>query len=273
MLNNDLIEKLIIVASIIVVYLILCKILKITSEKAMEKTHNIATSFNFRMAQTILSIIMVIAIMLQFEATKEIYSSILTNISLIVVVLGFIVQESLTNILSGIMISKSKPFDIGQRVVIEEKNITGTIEEITLQHTVIKKANNATVIIPNSIMNTAIIENSAYNGENAIANFLDISVSYESDIDKAIKIITEIVISHPSFLKDKTCSTLVRNLGASGYDVRAIVWTSTVAENFQTCSDLRVAIKKAFDENNIIIPYNRVEVSEFCQPEKANIIY
>lgn len=273
MLNETFAQKLIIVALILVVYLILCKILKLTSQKAIEKTNNITTSFNFKMAQTVLSVVTVVVIMLQFETTKEIYSSILTNISLVVVVLGFIVQESLTNILSGIMISKSKPFDIGQRVVIEEKNITGTIEAITLQHTVIKKANNATVIIPNSIMNTAVIENSAYNGENAIANFLDISVSYESDIDKAINIITNIVTTHPSFLKDKTCNTLVRNLGVNGYDVRAIVWTSTVAENFQTCSDLRISIKKAFDENNIVIPYNRIETSEFCQPEKSNIIY
>jgi small-conductance mechanosensitive channel len=65
-------------------------------------------------------------------------------------------------------------------------------------------------------------------------------------------------MEHPSFIKGKECNSLVRNLGASGYDVRAIVWTSTVSENFQACSDLRIKIKEEFDKNNIEIPYTTI---------------
>lgn len=260
MLENELFKKIIISIIIIIFYIAFYYVTKHFIKKAQSRTDKISVSFNFRLFRTLIAIVSVIIIMLQFDSTKQIYSSILTNISLLVVVIGFIAQESLKNIISGIMIAKSKPFNTGQRIVLEQYNITGTVVEITLQHTVIQKVNNTTVIVPNSIMGNTVVENSAYNGDNMIANFLDIQVAYESDVEKAIEIIKKIMMEHPFYVKEKTPVVLVRNLGTEGYDVRATVWTNSVSENFQACSDMRIQIKKRFDENNIEIPYNHMNL-------------
>ena len=260
MLQNELFKKIIISVIIIVFYGVFYYITKHFIKKAQSRTDKISVSFNFRLFRTLIAVIAIVVIMLQFDSTKQIYSSILTNMSLLVVVIGFIAQESLKNIISGIMIAKSKPFNTGQRVVLEQYNITGTVVEITLQHTVIQKVNNTTVIVPNSIMSNTIVENSAYQGDNMIANFLDIQVAYESDVEQAMNIIKEVMIKHPFYVKEKAPTVLVRNLGTEGYDVRATIWTNSVSENFQACSDMRIQIKKEFDKNNIEIPYNHMNL-------------
>lgn len=217
--------------------------------------------FTLQIGKVLVVVSLVIVCLVRFKVIEYLSGPLLASSSLLVAVLGFAAQQSLNNVLSGIMIAKSKPFDIGQRVVIEEKHITGTIVDITLRHTVIQKFNNATVIIPNSVMNMVVIENSSYN-ENKIANFLDILVSYESDIDKAIEIVRDVVTNHKLYLQNYDPCVLVRNLGMNGYNVRATVWTETISDNFQACSDIRVEVKRRFDEAGIEIPYGHIKVVE-----------
>lgn len=253
-------QKVLLVCLLLIGYLIFYFATKIIAKKIVKKTKKMSISFGFQVLRAVVFAIVAIYALTQFSATRDFYQSVLTNMSLIVVVLGFAAQETIRNVLSGVMIIQSKPFNIGQRITVVDKNITGTVTDITLRHTVIKTINNAIVIVPNSVMNSAVVENTMYQGDESIANFLDIQVAYESDIEKAIKIIKDVVKSHPKYINDKDVSVLVRALGVDGYDVRATVWTHTVAENFVACSEMRILIKRAFDEHNIEIPYGHVKL-------------
>ena len=53
---------------------------------------------------------------------------------------------------------------------------------------------------------------------------------------------------------------LVRNLANSGIDLRCYIWTKTIGENFEMCSELRRDIVKAFKDNKIEIPYPHIKV-------------
>lgn len=210
--------------------------------------------------QILIFVICVGYIFNQFEITQQIWSSVITNISLIVVVLGFAAQESIKNILSGYMVAGSKVFNIGQRITLVNENITGTVVDISSRHVKIRKPNNTIVIVPNSVINNAIIENSSYTDDGVIANYLDINVAYESDVDRAIKIIQEEISNHPLCLEDKEFTVLCRELGAESYIIRGMVWTANISDNFQACSDIRIAVKKRFDKEKIKIPYNHIEL-------------
>lgn len=195
-----------------------------------------------------------------FEETQKALSVILASSGLLVAVLGFAAQESLSNIINGLFISIFRPFEIGDRVTLTGKNITGLIEDITLRHTVIKTIMNTRLIIPNSIMNKEIIDNSHYNDLRS-ANLLDVWVSYESDIRLAMEIIKDLILNHPLVIDIRTDFTqpqvvvMVRELGDSGICLRSTVWTSTIDENFTACSDLRLQIKEEFQKRGIEIPY------------------
>ena len=237
----------------VIAYLAIHFIFKFITKIIRRKENNSFLPFGLQLLEGVIFVIIALMIMQRFEATKEIYSSILSNISLLVVVLGFIAQESIKNILSGIMITQFKPFKIGQRVTLKTQNITGTIDSITLRHTVIRKFDNTLAVVPNAVINNEVIENTSYDNNTTIGNWLDVCISYDSDVDEAKRIITECMVAHPFYLKEKEPTVLVRDLTPNGYALRATIWTNSVAENFQACSELRVDIKKEFDENNIKI--------------------
>ena len=237
----------------VLVYLAIHFIFKLIIKIIRKKENNGFLPFGLQLLEGVIFVVMSLMVMQRFDATKEIYNSILSNISLLVVVLGFIAQESIKNILSGIMITQFKPFKIGQRVTLKTQNITGTIDSITLRHTVIRKFDNTLAVVPNSVINNEVIENTSYENNTTIANWLDVCISYDSDVDVAKRIMAECMTKHPSYLKEKEATVLIRDLTPNGYALRATVWTATVAENFKACSELRGIIKKEFDKNNIKI--------------------
>ncbi len=186
-------------------------------------------------------------------------------------------QESLENIISGIFLTIFKPFEVGDRVTLINEKQTGFIEDITPRHTIIRTYTNTRIVIPNSTISKDVIENSNLVDARA-ANFLDVIISYGSDVDLAMQLMREIVVSHPLFLDTRTdpnaplVTILLRELGPYGMCLRATVWTRTVSENFQACSDMRVAIVKSFRNAGIGIPYQKVVITP-TTPEQGDSIH
>ncbi len=101
----------------------------------------------------------------------------------IAVVAGLAAQEALGSVVSGVMILAFKPFKMGDVVRYVDNDITGCVEEITLHHTAVRTFENKRVIIPNSKMNSAIIENADY-ADSKVCVFLTVGITYESDLKK-----------------------------------------------------------------------------------------
>ena len=200
-------------------------------------------------------------VLLQFNVTEKLTSSLVTSSSIIVAVAIFAAQESLNDILSGVMLSWSRPFEIGERVQIVGLNITGIIEDITVRHTVIRTFNHSKVLVPNSVLNKQVIENNS-SIDSRVGNFLDIVISYGSDLEKAIQILKELVASHELVLvtNETPINVVVRDLTENGIALRVQIWTSDVGKNFVACSDLRKDILQKFKENNIEIPNKQVKI-------------
>ncbi|MDZ7777461.1 MAG: mechanosensitive ion channel [Bacteroidales bacterium] len=73
----------------------------------------------------------------------------------------------------------------------------GTVEDITLRHTVIRNFENRRIIVPNSVISSETIINSNII-EDKVCNFVEISISYDSDVDKAMALMQEEAMSHPN---------------------------------------------------------------------------
>lgn len=201
------------------------------------------------------------AIFYKFGIFNDLRGSLVTSSSIIVAVAIFAAQESLNDILSGVMLSWSRPFEIGERVQVVGLNITGIVEDITVRHTIIRTFNHSKIVVPNSVLNKQVIENNS-NADSRVGNFLDVTISYESDINKAIKILEELVSSHELVLitEETPVKVVVRDLTENGINLRVQIWTAEVGDNFQACSDLRKSILEKFDENNIEIPYRQIKI-------------
>ena len=174
--------------------------------------------------------------------------------------IGLAAQESLGNAFNGLFISIFKPFEVGDRIHLVNANITGFIEDITLRHTVIRTFMNSRIIIPNSVINKDLIENSNFCNPQASA-FIDVIITYDSDVPKACEIMAEVIGSHDEFVDTRTpekfdtpkVPVFVRALGLHGVEIRASMWTPTISTNFAACSDVRKNVLREFQSAGIKI--------------------
>lgn len=201
-----------------------------------------------------------------FTTTKLIGKTLLTSSALLVAVVGFAAQQVLADIISGIMLSCSKPFDVGEKVTLKENNVTGIVESMSLRHTVIRTYQNSKLIIPNSVINKSIIENSNYENH-FIGNFIEVSISYDSDLDRAIEIMEQAIMENELVIDirpDKTVGkkvvVMVKDLTESGVVLKSTIRTKTIDENFTACSEIRRRIKNEYDAAGIKMFVKKVQV-------------
>lgn len=211
-------------------------------------------------------VVMLIYVIGAFIAFNEIpkfdtvFQALLAGSGIAALTIGLAAQESLGNAINGMFISIFRPFEVGDRIHLISSDITGYIEDITLRHTVVRTFVNSRVIIPNSVINKELIENSNY-WDGKASSFVDVTITYDSDLELAQKIMSDIVTAHPDFVdvrpanerKGSPAKVYVRGLSLYGVDLRVSMWTDNIGNNFDACSDARQQIKLEFDKQGIKI--------------------
>lgn len=232
----------------------------------LKRKEQIHIKFLRSMSKVVLTIIAFICISGLFNTTKALSATLLTSSSLLVAIVGFAAQQVLADVISGVMLSWSRPFNLGEKVNISSLGISGIVEDMTVRHTVIRTYHNSRMIIPNSVINKAIVENSNYNND-YIGNYMEVSVSYESNLEQAIEVMRETIASYPLVVdirpdpsEGNKVNVAVKELGDDGIILKSTVWTKNIDDNFTACSDIRRLIKKNFDAVGISIPYRYVHV-------------
>jgi small conductance mechanosensitive channel len=175
----------------------------------------------------------------------------------------FASQQAFSNIVSGIFIVIFKPFRVNDLVDIGNLP-KGRVEDITLRHTVIRNFENRRMIIPNSTISSEIVVNSSIVDE-TICNFIDVGISYDSDIDKAMEIMRNEAMAHANFIDHRSeeekkegvppVTIRVMGFGDSSVNLRSFVWTKDHSSGFVLKTDLHKTIKEQFDKNGIEIPF------------------
>ena len=256
-------------AIIILVVTILCVRAIRFIAKRSNKDGKIHTKFAYNVLIAIIYITGLLMAISQIPQLSQVVKTILAGSGIMALGISLSAQESLGNIVNGLFIAIFKPFEIGDRVKLVNQGITGTIENITLRHTVIKTFINSRIVIPNNVINKEILENSSLFDRKA-SQFIDVTVGYDEDIHRAQEIIAEVVGENELYTDIRTdeeielgipkVEVFVRELGVNGAVLRASMWTNTVAENFQACSNARLAIIDRFKAEGIRIHYNTIYI-------------
>ncbi len=246
-------------AAVLAVTFIFAKLYRAFSKKAI-KQEKIHTKYLNNIVVLLIYVIGVIAALSMMPWSSQMAVLLTGSGGVAAITIGLAAQESLGNAINGMFISMFRPFEVGDRVSLLNGGITGFIEDITLRHTVVRTFINSRVIIPNSVINKEMIENSNYWESNA-SSFVDVTITYDSDMEKAMEIMRDVVESHKDYIdvrapedrKGHPARVYVRGLTWYGVDLRVSMWTSDVGGNFDACSDARERIKLEFDRHNIKI--------------------
>ena len=200
---------------------------------------------------------------------KPIAQSLVAGAGILAIAVGFASQQSLGNVISGVFIVLSKPYKINDRITFSD-GLMGIVEDIGLRHTVIRNFENQRIIIPNSIISNERLINSDFQ-ESKVCRFIDVGISYNSDIDLAKRIVAEEIEKHPLSIDNRTpeevkagepkVSVRVVMLADSSVNLRGYAWSAKPADGFRLNCDVLESVKKRFDREGIVIPFPQRTIS------------
>lgn len=203
------------------------------------------------------------SIIFMIPELKALAITLFAGAGILVAIVGLAAQQAFSNIISGIFIIIFRPFRVGDLIRVGQGEY-GLVEDITLRHTVIKNFQNQRIIIPNSVIGQETIINADLH-DSVICRWVEVGISYDSDIALAKKILQEEAVKHPSCIDNRNdedkendvhpVAVRVMSFGDFSVNLRALVWTDDPLKAIQMHSDINEAIKKRFDAEGIEIPF------------------
>lgn len=183
-------------------------------------------------------------------------TSLLAAFSVVGLAASLAVQDSLSNLASGIMLLVTKPFKIGDYVEIDE--VSGTVKMISLIHTRITTIDNKMIYVPNSkIIATKIVN---YTQQEKRRVDLEISASYDAPIETVRQSLLE-AVSAVGLFSDTPAPPFAAVLSFDESSIRYVVraWVKT-EQYWDAHFALLEQIKIAFDQNGVEMTYNHLNV-------------
>jgi small conductance mechanosensitive channel len=240
------------------------------------------TKYNF-LKNAVEFIVYIIALIIIFNSIprlRDYGTALFAGAGVLAAIVGFASQSAFSNIVSGVFIVIFRPFRVGDRVRVGQL-YSGDVEDITLRHTVIKDFENRRIVIPNSVVNNETIINSTLTNEK-ICIFLEIGISFDSDVDRAMKIMEDEALKHPLLQDNRSYEETeqglskvvvkVINITETGLQLRGWVWASDPSSGFDMKCDLLKSIKHRFDQENISLAYPQrvIYIRENTQDKKLS---
>lgn len=171
------------------------------------------------------------------------------------VCVGLAVNGALSNFAGGVLILVTRPFKIGD--FISAQGYDGTVEEIKVISTKVVTLDNKVVYIPNGALSSGSIVN--YSEKDIRRVDLNFTVG-GNDPEKVKSLILGVCEANELVLNDPAPFAKITDYGAgNGVIVTMRAWTKS-ANYWDVYLKSLDDIRKAFDENGIVVPFNQLDV-------------
>lgn len=180
-------------------------------------------------------------------------TSILAGAGIAGIALAFAFQDIAANFMSGILLSVRRPLRIGE--LVKSKDVMGKVMTINMRDTIIQTLEGQMVIVPNKDIFQNSLENYTRSGKRRFE--LTVGVSYGDDLDKVKKVALEAVKKVSVLDPEEAPRFFYESFADSSINFIMQIWINSTEQPIflQARSEAIMLIKKAFDENDISIPY------------------
>ncbi len=178
------------------------------------------------------------------------------------VILGFAFQETIGNLLSGVMIVINAPFRIGD--YIETGSFSGTVTDMDMICVILSTPDNKKITMSNKLVWSNPIVN--YSNIERRRVELAVSVSYQADLTLAKQVIKNILDSYPEVLCEPAPIIEVNKLNTSSIDFVVRPWTKP-ADYWKVYWRFNGEILQRLAEAGLSVPFNQLDVHIIDQPK------
>lgn len=240
---------------ILVVGIIIAKIIAGIFKSGLQKTELPELVAEF-LSRFVLALLYVAVILATVSALGPDISSIVVGLSAVIgLVLGFGMQDTLTNLAAGIWLATLRPFDKGEYVSVT--GYSGSVSAVGFMATELLTPDNKVITIPNKVIWGSAIENVTRMPTRRVD--VNVGISYDTKLDQAIQVAMDLMKVNSMVLADPAPAVVTTELADSSVNLQLRAWANT-SDYWGVKGDLTNGILNAYKEADIEIPYPQLDV-------------
>lgn len=221
------------------------------TEHALKRSHvKLSRLLHSMIVATSSNLVLALGVLIALSQLGISLGPLLAGLGIAGFVIGFALQDTLSNFASGMMILFYKPFDVED--LVDLGGVFGTVDQMSLVNTTILTLDNQRITLPNSLIWGGVIKNVTAQKTRRVD--LIFGIGYDDDIDKTEKILNTLVDEHELILTDPEPIVRLHELGESSLNFVVRAWTKT-ADYWDVYWDLLRSVKVTFDKEGISIPF------------------
>ncbi len=217
------------------------------------KIDETVTHYIVRVKNLIIIIIVLFIYVSLVPGLRALFGTMLAGAGITALVVGFAAKSTMANLISGLSLAIYRPIRIGDNVEIEGEY--GTVEDITLRHTIVLTWQHKRLIIPNAKLDEMTLINYSIIDPRILCT-VEMGISYDTDIDLARRLIFEETLRCP-YRDQKADEPLVRVISHGDFSIglRIYIWVQNVQDMWLARFWLYEHVKKRFDREGVEIPF------------------
>ncbi len=252
------------VVSIIIAVLIVLILLKIErkiTRKWIDKHDGINARFTEKVIRCVIIFLAVLWVIMSNSLTQSFGSSVFQGTAVLAAIAGFAAKPILSDMFCGFMISTTKPFNIGDRIELDD-GTAGIVKDITIRHVVLQGIDTLKIVIPNSEINSRRITNLSHMTKTRSIHFRYV-VGLNTKADEAKRVIQEAISESPWSLPrvgEDYSPVYFLDFTDNGLLMATTVYYAPTSPTEVVKDDINSRVKRALEAAGIEIPYNYVNV-------------
>ena len=186
-------------------------------------------------------------------------SALLASAGIVGLALSLGAQSTLANIFGGMSILADTPYKVGDYINLDTGE-RGEVTNIGLRSTRILTRDDVEISVPNNVMSNAKIINESGGPYTKFRIRIAVGVAYGSDIELVEKILVQCAKDHNEICISPEPRVRFRKFGPSSLDFELLAWCEQPALRGKNEHELNTMIYRAFNENEIKIPFPQQEI-------------
>ena len=203
---------------------------RVTGGEGLDPTLETRLRFVRRLVQAVIVVIGVATALSQFTALDRFAASVLASGAIAAAVIGFAAQQSLGNVIAGVLLAVTQPIRIGDLITFDDHS--GVVEDIRLTHTFLQTGTDARIIVPNGRLAQSVMRNDSI-VTSTVGVEVELWLAHESDELRALEVIAAGVPDAKASVKAVTFEGT--QLTVSGASVAPVERATRQSELLRAC--------------------------------------